>query len=79
MNAQFLTQLAETAKGDGLTLTWSLIRLAEKLERDQQSLFDTPRQGAQGGEAAAEALRLDNEALALVLMAAIKATPAGGI
>lgn len=79
MNAQFLTQLAETAKRDGLTLTWSLIRLAEKLERDQQALTQAQRHDIQRDGATAEAVRLDNEALALVLMAAVKAAPAGGM
>jgi hypothetical protein len=79
MNAQLLTQVADAAKRDGLTLTWSLIRLAEKLERDQESLLEAQGHDAQGDGAAVEAVRLDNEALALVLMVAIKSVPASGL
>jgi hypothetical protein len=67
MNARHITELARAAKRDGLTLTWSLIRLAERLERH----------GLQSAPTASEDQQLDNEALALVLMAVVVAYPSG--
>jgi hypothetical protein len=75
MNAQHITKLARAAKRDGLTLSWSLIRLAERLER-AESL--STLQTTDAAERSAPNERLDDEALALVLMAVIAAYPTGG-
>jgi hypothetical protein len=75
MNAQHITELARAAKRDGLTLTWSLIRVAEMLE--QHGMQSEPVDSDASLPAASEDQRLDNEALALVLMAVIAAYPSG--
>jgi hypothetical protein len=79
MNAHHLTELAKAAKRDGLTLTWCLIYLAENLERDRH-LKGHSTEAADFSQATAStgiSARLEEEALALVLFAAIRAYPAG--
>lgn len=75
MNAHYITNLARAAKRDGLTLTWSLIRLAERLEASGSTATSDPVQSAL--TQAASEQQLDEEALALVLMAVIAAYPTG--
>jgi hypothetical protein len=79
MNAQLLSEVAEAAKRDGVTLTWSMIRLAEKLEREHHVWLEAQHHHGDAESLVNDDMRLDNEALALVLMAVIKATPAGAI
>lgn len=75
MNAHYITNLARAAKRDGLTLTWSLIRLAERLETGASAATSDAVQSTQRRVASEQ--RLDEEALALVLMAVIAAYPTG--
>ena len=72
-----LTRLASAAKRDGLTLSWSLNVLREKLERAEQEIARTREQDTRSGDRRAQQVQLEAEALALVLVAVIRAYPAG--
>jgi hypothetical protein len=77
MNLSLLTKLVRAAKRDGLTLQWSLIHLLDRLERNEQRLGYLRYHDTHLDEGEAQQLRLDNEALALLLAAVMKAYPAG--
>ncbi|WP_376795189.1 hypothetical protein [Thermogemmatispora sp.] len=77
MNFSLLNKLVLAARRDGLTLQWSLIHLLERLERYEQRLSRVRYWGGGSEESEAQQLRLDSEALALVLAAVLKAYPAG--
>ncbi|GER83086.1 MAG: hypothetical protein IMW90_06055 [Thermogemmatispora sp.] len=77
MNFSLLNKLVQAAKRDGLTLQWSLIHLLDRLERYEQRLGYLRYRDGDSDESEAQQLRLDNEALALVLLAVLKAYPAG--
>ena len=77
MNLTLLHALARQAQRDGLTLQWSIVTLVEHLERNQQRLGHQREQDSRTGDRQATHLQLENEALALVLTAVIKAYPAG--
>ncbi|WP_069802972.1 hypothetical protein [Thermogemmatispora onikobensis] len=77
MNLSLLHRLVQAAKRDGLTLQWSLIHLLDRLERYEQRLGYLRYWGGESDAGEVQQLRLDNEALALVLLAALKAYPAG--
>jgi len=72
-----LRRLARAAKQDGLTLPWAMTHLLEQLERNEQQIARASSQDTRGGDTDAQVLRLENEALALVLWAVLKAYPAG--
>lgn len=72
-----LMRLARAAKRDGLTLSWSLNVLREKLERAEQEIAHTHEQDTRSGDPRTQQVQLEAEALALVLMAVIRAYPAG--
>jgi len=77
MKQTLIMDLAKAAKHDGLTLQWCLIHLTEQLERNQQRLDQQSRRDTRTGDADAQMLRVENEALALVMAAVLKAYPAG--
>lgn len=77
MKPEQLTQLAQAAQRDGLTLFWSITHLMEKLERMPGQIAAQERRDSHIGDAEAQSLRLESEALALVLAAVVKAYPAG--
>jgi hypothetical protein len=77
MNIALLTKLVQAARRDGLTLQWSLIHLLGRLERNEQRLGYLRYHDTHADDAEVQQLRLDNEALALVLAAVVKAYPAG--
>jgi len=77
MKQTLIMDLAKTAKRDGLTLAWCLTHLAEQIERNQQRLDQQSRRDTRAGDADAQVLRVENEALALVVAAVLKAYPAG--
>ncbi|WP_322480485.1 hypothetical protein [Thermogemmatispora sp.] len=77
MNFSLLNKLVQAAKRDGLTLQWSLIHLLDRLERYEQRLGYLRYRDVDGDAGEAHQLRLDCEALALVLVAVLKAYPAG--
>jgi len=72
-----IMDLAKAAKRDGLTLPWCLIHLTEQLERNQQRVEQSSRRDTQAGDTDAQVLRVENEVLALVIAAVLKAYPAG--
>ncbi|MBV9689462.1 MAG: hypothetical protein JO202_07100 [Ktedonobacteraceae bacterium] len=72
-----LRRLAREAKQDGLTQPWAMTYLMERLEYSEQRLAHARSQDTRGGDADAQVIRLENEALALVLLAVLKAYPAG--
>ncbi len=72
-----LTELAKAAQRDGLTLLWSITYLMEKLERMPGKIAAQEQRDSRTGDASAQSLRLESEALALVLAAVVKAYPAG--
>nr|BBH92593.1 hypothetical protein KTA_07920 [Thermogemmatispora argillosa] len=77
MNFALLHKLVQAAKRDGLTLQWSLIHLLDRLERYEQRLGYLRYRDIDSDAGEAHQLRLDSEALALVLVAVLKAYPAG--
>lgn len=77
MKSADLLQLAKTAQRDGLTLQWSMKYLMERLERIPQQIAERQRRDTREGDATAHTLRVEREALALVLAAVLKAYPAG--
>jgi len=77
MKQTLIMDLAKAAKRDGLTLQWCLIHLAEELERKQQRLDQPSRRETRVGDADAQMLRVENEALVLVMAAVLKEYPAG--
>ena len=77
MQQTMITRLAKDAKQDGLTLAWAMRHLAEKLEQTEQRIARASSRDTRGGDADAQVLRLENEALALVLAAVLKVYPAG--
>jgi|GEM_PF-362585 len=74
MNIALVRQVAKEAKRDGFTLQWSLMHLIELLERNQSRL-NYQNSGRDGDENLS--LRIDNQAMALLILAAIEAFPAG--
>ena len=77
MKQTLIMDLAKAAKRDGLTLPWCLTHLAEQIERNQQRLEQSSRRDTRPGDTDAQVLRVENEALALVVAAVLKAYPAG--
>ena len=77
MKQTLIMDLAKVAKRDGLTLPWCLTHLAEQIERNQQWLEQSSRRDTRPGDADAQVLRVENETLALVVAAVLKAYPAG--
>ena len=76
MKQTLIMDLAKAAQRDGLTLPWCLIHLAEQIERNQQRLDQSSRRETHVGDTDAQVLRVENEALALVVAAVLKAYPA---
>jgi hypothetical protein len=72
-----ISRLAKKAQQDGLTLQWSMIHLMEILQRNEQRIGQLCSTGSRHSETTAEQLRLETEALALVLEAVRQAYPAG--
>jgi len=77
MKQTLIMELAKAAKRDGLTLPWCLTHLAEQIERNQQRLDRSRHHDTRVGDADAQMLRVENEALALVVAAVLKMYPAG--
>jgi len=77
MKQTLIMDLAKVAKRDGLTLPWCLTHLAEQIERNQQWLEQSSRRDTRPDDADAQVLRVENETLALVMAAVLKAYPAG--
>jgi len=77
MKQTLIMDLAKAAKQDGLTLPWCLIHLTEQIERKQQRLDQASRRDTRADDADAQVLRVENEALALIVAAVLKAYPAG--
>ena len=77
MKQTLIMDLAKAAQHDGLTLAWCLTHLAEQIERNQQRLDQSSRRDTRVGDADAQVLRLENEALSLVVAAVLKVYPAG--
>ena len=77
MKQTLIMDLAKDAKRDGLTLPWCLTHLAEQIERNQQRLDQSSRRETRASDTDAQVLRVENEALALVVAAVLKAYPAG--
>ena len=77
MKQTLIMDLAKAAKRDGLTLPWCLTHLAEQIERNQQRLDQSSRRETRAGDTDAQVLRMENEALALVVAAVLKVYPAG--
>ena len=77
MKQTLIMDLAKAAKRDGLTLPWCLIHLTEQRERNQQRLDQQSHRDTRAGDADAQMLRVENEALALVVAAVLKAYPVG--
>ena len=77
MKQTLIMDLASAAKPDGLTLPWCLTLLAEQIERNQQRLEQSSRRDTRAGDTDAQVLRVENETLALVVAAVLKAYPAG--
>ena len=72
-----ITRIAREAKVDGLTLNWCMIHLMERLERTDLRIKQLQGRDTRLGDADAQMLRLENEALALVLEAVRRAYSAG--
>ena len=77
MKQTLIIDLAKAAQRDDLTLPWCLTHLAEQVERNQQRLDQQSRRDTRTGDADAQMLRVENEALALVVAAVLKAYPTG--
>ena len=77
MKQTLIIDLAKDAKREGLTLPWCLTHLAEQIERNQQRLYQSSRRDTRAGDTDAQVLRVENEALALVVAAVLKVYPAG--
>ena len=77
MKQTLIMDLARAAKRDGLTLPWCLTHLAEQIERNQQRLEQSSRRDTRAGDTDAQVLRVENETLALVVAAVLKAYSAG--
>lgn len=77
MQKTVITRIAMEAKADGLTLNWSMVHLMDRLERTEQRIKLLQGRDTRLGDADAQMLRLENEALALVLEAVRRAYPAG--
>jgi hypothetical protein len=77
MQQTLIARLARDAKQDGLTLNWAMRHLTEKLEQSEQRMVRASSRDTRGGDADGQVLRLESEALALVLAAVLKAYPAG--
>jgi hypothetical protein len=77
MKATLIADLAKDAKRDGFTLQWSMAHLMEKVERAEQRRVQQSQRDTKACDVDAQVLRLENEALALVLAAVLKASPAG--
>jgi len=77
MKQTLIMDLAKAAQRDGLTLVWCLTHVASQVERNQQKLEQQSRRDTRVGDADAQILRIENEALALLIAAVLKAYPAG--
>lgn len=77
MKQTLIMDLAKAAQRDGLTLPWCLTHLAEQIEHNQQRLDQSSRRDTRVDDADAQVLRLENEALALVVAAVLKVYPVG--
>ncbi len=77
MQELIITRLAKHAKKDGLSLPWSMRLLMEKLQRDEQRIGALRGSDTRAGDSSAQQIRLEMEALALVLEAVRQAYPAG--
>ena len=77
MKREELTQLAKAAQRDGLTLYWSVQHLMGVLERMPQRIAEQSQRDTRTGDAEAHNLRVEQEALAIVLAAVLQAYPAG--
>ena len=70
-------RLTQEAKRHGLTLQWAQIQLIERLTRLEQQTGALLNRNTRAGDADAQTLQLEAEALALVLEAVHRAYPAG--
>lgn len=77
MKESIVKQVAREAKRDSLMLYWSMQYLSEKLKRMPQEVERAQRRDTREGDADTHTLRVESEALALVLAAVLKAYPAG--
>ncbi len=77
MKRTLIMNLAKAAQRDGLTLVWCLTHVASQVERTQQKLEQQSRRDTRVGDADTQILRIENEALALLIAAVLKAYPAG--
>lgn len=77
MEPTIVTRLAKEGKRHGITLQWAQIQLIERLSRNEQRLDTLRSRDTRTGDADAQILQFENEALALVLEAVRRAYPAG--
>ena len=77
MKQTLMMDLAKAVLQDELILPWCLTHPAEQIEHNQQRLDQSSRRETRAGDTDAQVLRVENEALALVVAAVLKVYPAG--